>query len=322
MYVFATTVALNPAKTLVSVTLPSSSSGGQLHVFAFEAPSAPAPTTTTTGAPTATGAPTTTTTGAPTTTTVAPTTTTVAPTTTTGPVATTTTAPATTTTTTASGSACTNPAFETSAPFGGWTYGGYYIYNNMWDDSSPPPSGVGSQTLSACSNGSWSVVSDQPATVEVKTYPNIQQNFSSVPVTKFSTLTSSFAETDPHVGIYEDAYDMWLNGVASSASNEVMIWNEDYNQVPAGTPQATATFDGRAYTVWATANDSYIAFVASSNFTSGTVNLLEFYDWLINRGWISSSSVVDQIDYGVEVCSTNNAPASFQFGTFSIDAAS
>ena len=41
VYVFATTVALNPAKTLVSVTLPSSSSGGQLHVFAFQGPLGP-----------------------------------------------------------------------------------------------------------------------------------------------------------------------------------------------------------------------------------------------------------------------------------------
>jgi Glycosyl hydrolase family 12 len=182
----------------------------------------------------------------------------------------------------------------------------------MWNDSSPPSSGVGSQSLYACSYSSWYAVSDQPPTVDVKTYPDVQ--------TAFSTLTSSFAETDPHVGIYEDAYDMWLNGVASSGSNEVMIWNENYNQVPGGSPEASVTFDGRAYTVWATSNDSYIAFVANSNFTSGTVNLLEFYDWLITKGWISPSSVVDQVDYGVEVCSTNNAPATFDFTNFSINA--
>jgi hypothetical protein len=39
VYVFAATVPLNPAKTLVSVTLPSASSGGQLHVFALGRPS-------------------------------------------------------------------------------------------------------------------------------------------------------------------------------------------------------------------------------------------------------------------------------------------
>jgi hypothetical protein len=215
---------------------------------------------------------------------------------------------------------CTRPAFETSAPFGGWTDGDYYVYNNMWNDSSPPSSGVGRQTLYACSYSNWYVVSDQPATTDVKTYPNAQENFKSVPVSQFSTLTSSFAETDPHVGIYEDAYDMWLNGIATSGSNEVMIWNEDHNQVPGGSALATVTLDGRAYTVWTTGNHSYTAFVAHSYFTSGTVNLLEFYDWLIRQGWLPSSSVVDQVDYGVEVCSTNRAPATFQFTNFSINA--
>jgi hypothetical protein len=190
----------------------------------------------------------------------------------------------------------------------------------MWNDSSPPSSGVGSQTIYACSYSNWYVVSDQPATTDVKTYPNVQENFNSVPVTQFSTLTSSFAETDPQVGIYEDAYDMWLNGVANSTSNEVMIWNENHGQVPAGSPLATVTFDGKSYTAWTTSNNSYIAFVANSNFTSGTVNLLEFYDWLIDKGWISPTSVVDQIDYGVEVCSTNSTPATFDFTNFSINA--
>ncbi|HET9059104.1 MAG TPA: carbohydrate-binding protein, partial [Acidimicrobiales bacterium] len=35
MYVFATSVAIDPSKTVASVTLPSSVSGGNLHVFAF-----------------------------------------------------------------------------------------------------------------------------------------------------------------------------------------------------------------------------------------------------------------------------------------------
>ena len=198
--------------------------------------------------------------------------------------------PATTTpATTTPGQTCTDPAFTTSAPFGGWTDGNYYVYNNMWNDASAPPSGVGSQTLYACSYSNWYVVSDQPATTDVKTYPNVQENFKSVPVSQFTTLTSSFAETDPHVGIYEDAYDMWLNGIATRTSNEVMIWNENYHQTPGGSPQGTVTFDGRAYTAWTTSNRSYIAFVANSYFTSGTVNLLEFYHWLIDRGWIPSS---------------------------------
>jgi hypothetical protein len=276
--------------------------------------------------PTSTTLPTTTTTVAPTTTTtVAPTTTTtVAPTTTTtvAPTTTTTVAPTTTTTAPAgAGQTCTNPNFQTSDPFGGQTYGSYFVYNNMWNDSNPPSTGVFSQQLFACNYNSWYVTSDMPTgNTAVETYPNVQENFSSVPVSDFTGITSTFAETDPHVGDYEDAYDMWLNGEASPGSNEVMIWNENYNQTPGGNDVGTFSSGGVTYTVWASNDDSYIAFVANNNFTSGTVDILAFYQYLISHGMISSSSVVDQIDYGVEVCSTNSAPATFDFNNFSINA--
>ena len=222
--------------------------------------------------------------------------------------------------TTVPGQACTDPRVDTSTRWGGLTDGNYYVGNDMWNTPATPSSGVGSQTIHVCSHSSWYVVSDQPATSTVKTYPNVQESFKTVPVTKFTTLTSTFAESDPHVGIYEDAYDMWLNGVADSTDNEVMIWNENHGQWPSGHDVATVTLGGRTYTVWVTPYDRYIAFVATSDFTSGTLNLLQFYDWLMGRDWIPANSVVDQIDYGVEVCSTDSTPATFDFTNFSISA--
>lgn len=217
---------------------------------------------------------------------------------------------------------CNHPVFSSSAQFGIWDHDGYNVYNNMWDMNKPPASGPGSQSLHVCDYNSWYVVADMPLPGQpadsVKTYPNVQENFSSVPVTKFSSLRSTFAEADPHVGDYEDAYDMWLNGIASHGSNEVMIWNEDHGQVPAGSPRARASFNGVTYTAWSTPGNGYIAFVANRYFTAGTVNLLAFYRWLIAKGWIPSSSTVDQIDYGVEICSTGAAPAKFDFTNFSI----
>src|SRR5260370_39859924 len=108
----------------------------------------------------------------------------------------------------------------------------------------------------------------------VKTYPNVHAAFNKPPIGSFRTISSAFAETSPHTGIYEDAYDIWINGIASSNSTEVMIWNDNQQQVPSGSPQGTVTFDGRAYTVWK--SDGYVAFVANSNFSSGTINLLAF----------------------------------------------
>ena len=37
---------------------------------------------------------------------------------------------------------------------------------------------------------------------------------------------------EPGTGIYEDAYDIWLNGLATSGSTEVMIWTQNNGQTP------------------------------------------------------------------------------------------
>jgi glycosyl hydrolase family 12 len=210
---------------------------------------------------------------------------------------------------------CTNPQFVTSSPTGIWGDGPYFVYNNMWNISGYSVT----QTLDACSFNNWYVVAtmnNDSGNGAVKTYPNVQENFNEQAISSFHSITSTFAETSPHVGIYEDAYDMWLNGVASSGSTEVMIWTENFHQVPAGSVVASVSFGGRSYQVWK--NGSYIAFVAESNFTAGTMNLLQFYDWIIAQGWIPSSSTLGQIDYGVEIVSTNSAPATFSFTNFSI----
>src|SRR6185436_5891279 len=57
-----------------------------------------------------------------------------------------------------------------------------------------------------------------------------------------------------------------------------------------------------------------------SHFTSGTVNLLDMVKWTIARGWLSSTSTVNQICFGVEMVSTDDADARFEVSAFSIDA--
>ena len=151
----------------------------------------------------------------------------------------------------------------------------------------------------------------------MKTYPNVHKDYPNKPLSSFNTLTSAFAAKTPHVGTYNVAYDIWLNGVATSGSTEVMIWTENFNQRPAGSIQATATFNGHTYDVWRSGTD-YIAFVSRDTQTSGTMNLKAMFDWLMTKSWISQTTTVGQIDYGVEICSTNNAPATFEFTDFSI----
>lgn len=214
---------------------------------------------------------------------------------------------------------CTNPKYTTSAQSGMWNLAPYFVFNDMWNVSRYQVS----QTLYACSYSNWYVdatMNNDSGDGAVKTYPNSHRDFDSEPrIDSFKSITSTFAETSPNSGIYEDAYDIWLNGIASSGSTEVMIWNYNHGQSPAGSRVASATFGGRSYQVYKTTGN-YIAFVADSNFTSGTVNLFDFFKWVIAKGWIPAGSTLGQVDYGAELVSTNGVPATFTFSNFSVNA--
>jgi hypothetical protein len=179
-----------------------------------------------------------------------------------------------------------------------------------------------SQTLYGCSYSDWYVVAtmdNSKGNGVVKTFPNSHRDFGNEPqISSFSSITSTFAETSPGTGIYEDAYDIWLNGIGSSSATEVMIWTDNHGQTPSGSVQGTVTLDGRSYTVWKAGN--YIAFVASANFTSASMDLLAFFKWLMMKGWLASGSTLGQVDYGAELVSTDGVPATFTFTNFSVNA--
>lgn len=208
---------------------------------------------------------------------------------------------------------CPKPKFTTSDSNGGWSINGYYVHNNMWNASEAGP-----ETLYACSHDNWYVTSTQPNTTSVKTYPNVHKDYDGKAISSFSSLTSTFAATSPHSGIYNVAYDIWLNGLADSRSTEMMIWTDNYKQVPSGDKVATATFDGVKYDVWKTSNSKYLAFVPESPMTSGKLDLLAIFKWTQSKGWLASNATVHQIGYGVEICSTNGKPATFNVTDFSI----
>ena len=214
-------------------------------------------------------------------------------------------------------SSCKNPSFSSSAQYGIWNQSPYYVYNNMWGISGYSVS----QTIYACSYGNWYVTADMNndnGDGHVKTYPNSQRDFNNTAISSLNSVTSTFAETSPGTGIYEDAYDIWLNGLATSGSTEVMIWTQNNGQRPSGSVVGSVTVGGHSFAVWK--SGSYIAFVANSNFSSGTVNLLAFFQYIISKGWIPSSSTLSQVCYGVELVSTNNAPATFTFSDYSVNA--
>jgi hypothetical protein len=216
------------------------------------------------------------------------------------------------------GGACTNPVFSTTSLYGTYTNVPYYVANDMWNVGSSNAS----QTLNVCSYSDWSVTANVSGGGNgVKTYPNSQRDFSNAPaISSLNSITSTFADSIPDSGTFETAYDIWLNAIAnpSAGSDEVMIWTNNHGQIPGGSPQGTVTFDGVTYTAWK-GDGNYFAFVANSAFTSGSVNLLDFFKWLMAQNWIPGNSTLVQVDYGVEVVSTNG-PETFSFNNFSVNA--
>jgi hypothetical protein len=221
-------------------------------------------------------------------------------------------------------SGCTNPTCvvsntgcsEGSGPDGST----YYLYDNQWNCGPGSGHNCGPEKLYGCSYNSWYVTSNQPAgNTAVLTYPDVQANFANNPlVSSFHAITSTFAETSPHVGVYEYAYDIWLNGVATTGSSQILIWVDNTNRVPAGSQVTTTTLGGRTYDVWNTLDNSHIVLVSTVPFTTGTVNLLEIVNWAITQGWLASGSTLGSIDFGVEIVSTDGASATYLINDFSI----
>lgn len=133
-----------------------------------------------------------------------------------------------------------------------------------------------------------------------------------------SATGTPHGEMEKANSIWEDEYDIWLNGIASSGSNEVMIWTYNNAQAAAGSVVGSTTIGGVDYTVWATSDNSYIAFVADTGFTSGTLDLSDFFSYLQSAGRLSTSSVLGQIEEGIEMVSTNSTNETFTFRNFSI----
>ncbi len=140
-----------------------------------------------------------------------------------------------------------DPVFVTSKPNDGWSNGGYYVHNNMWNASA-------GQTLYARAFNDWYVTTTFPDTTSVKTYPNVHKDINGLkglPLNTWHEITSTFAAKAPGTGIYDVAYDIWLNGVGDGKGvTELMIWTENRKQVPLGKIEANLAFDGMGYNVY------------------------------------------------------------------------
>jgi hypothetical protein len=220
----------------------------------------------------------------------------------------------------ASGTArtCAHPKFVTSSTDGGRTMGKYYIHNNMWNASNYNVR----ETLKACSPGNWFVrakADNSNHDGAVKTYPNVHRDYNEPKLGAFSSIQSKFASRSPHVGIYDGAYDIWMNGVASGGSTEVMIWTDNFHQVPSGSVvKRGLKFSHRTWRLYATDDHGYLAYVPNKPLHHGTIALKRRLSYLVAHGYLHRGSTIGQICFGYEIVSTGGTFHRFKIDQFSI----
>jgi hypothetical protein len=195
-----------------------------------------------------------------------------------------------------------HPNFVSSAPFASWHDGAFRVSNDEWNPSAGP------QTTWADSYSDWGVQSDQAAgNTAVETYPEVEEDFGNVPVSRFRTITTGFTESMPDVrGLDAEAsVDVWLNNFGI----EVMIWVDNRGQTPAGNIIGHVTISGQSFAVWQ--RGPTYTFALNRNETSGRTNILASVQWLMRRGYVPRRSTLRQVDFGWEIASTGGRPQDF-----------
>ncbi|MEU4604119.1 hypothetical protein AB0F43_14155 [Kribbella sp. NPDC023972] len=107
--------------------------------------------------------------------------------------------------------------------------------------------------------------------------------------------------------ISNGAFDVWIG---DGTSNELMIWTDNKNQVPAGSKVGTVTLGGYTYDVWH--SSGYTAYVSQVTQKSGTMPLASFFNDMSKR--LDLEATTWQVEYGVEVVSTGNTKQRFVLG--------
>ncbi len=217
--------------------------------------------------------------------------------------------------------------FIGSGNYDKYVLGAYIIYNDVWGTSA-----TNSQTLTAYSYSNWYVVSTQPDTSGVKSYPNSGLSNVGKAISSLSSFTSTFDVTVPSTGNWEVAYDLWV-------PTEVMIWmyqNGNVSPIAAGwdstgnpIPSATnVNVGGYTWNVYHGGNNVVSLVAVSSTdgswapmkITKGTVDIKAVLNWIVAQGWVSAGGTCGAMQFGFEISGTGGVPLTFTCNNFSMTA--
>lgn len=200
-------------------------------------------------------------------------------------------------------------AWCSSASQGTWQSGGYYVNNDMWNG------GAGPQTICANSPSDVQVTSDQPAgNTAIETYPDVQGLYTgqNVPVSDFTLIRNTYAESFPADVTGEAADDVWLNNWGL----EMMIWVDTHNEDPSYDQNVgTADIFGTQFTVYR--NGSEFIFYPATSTPAGHTHILASIRWLIANGFAPADTTLTAVDFGWEIAATNG-PEQFNLASYAL----
>jgi hypothetical protein len=207
-----------------------------------------------------------------------------------------------------------------------------YVDQDMW--AAVPGE---TQALYANSPGDWKVVSNTPPGHggSVTAFPDTGAPFGEAPLSRYSSITSSFTETMPHNNVTSAwaSYDLWFN----NWKDEVMIQHDFTGRNPC-TYAAVAQFGGSngvpvqtwglctfgSERIWTLAPDGTRAGdSATQGESSGSVDIKAMVEWLENPSApdaIQANSTITNLSYGWEIASTGGQPETFQVSSYSLTA--
>jgi len=205
-----------------------------------------------------------------------------------------------------------SPIFTTCDRFGSYSQGSWTIFNDVWGTHKP-----NTQCLYVNSINSWNVNTIQ-SNGGVKSYPNTSV-VPATPLSQMRTATATYNTASPvsTSGYWWDwTFDVW----SSNSADELMIFTSWYPSAGGwGTKIRTnVTIAGTLYSeVWQAAPGwNVLQFIPAQQTNSGTVDVLAVWNWAASQGLLVNTTF-NQMQYGVEVTSTNNSHQVFSLNNYS-----
>ncbi|KAK5128740.1 hypothetical protein LTR85_000073 [Meristemomyces frigidus] len=201
--------------------------------------------------------------------------------------------------------------------------GSYTIYNNLWGEAE---ASSGSQCFEVTSLSGSTVAWDTTWTWEggandVKSYSNAVVSLTSQKLSAISSMESTFDWSYSGSDIVADvSYDMFTAASADGTSEyEIMIWlaalggagpiSSTYGSDGDATPVSTPTIAGHSWSLYEGPNGdtTVFSFVASSEITSFSGDVMDFFTYLIDDEGLSSSQYLTSVGAGTEAFTGSDA---------------